>query len=111
VELRVKTNRVLLQAEAASGHDATIGRHGGYVHAGFKARPSLDLHARFDAWDPDVAREADAASATERAYLGGTTWTLASTGLKLQADVVHRTYSAALVPSRWQLLLNIQTAW
>jgi hypothetical protein len=111
VELRVRTSRVLIQAEAAAGHDATIRRRGAYVHAGFRLRPALDLHLRADGWDPDVDREADAASATERSLLGGATWALASAGLKLQADVARRTYTAGLVPSRWQLMLNLQTNW
>lgn len=111
VELRIRTTRVLFQAEAAAGHDALIRRRGAYVHAGFRLRPALDLHLRADGWDPDVDREADAASATERSLLGGATWALTSAGLKLQADVARRTYTAGLAPSRWQLMLNLQTNW
>jgi hypothetical protein len=82
-----------------------------YVHAGSRVLSQLDFHARFDAWDPDRSREADAASATERDYLAGFTWIVPGTSLKAQADGVRRTYSAALVPNRWQLLVNLQTTW
>jgi hypothetical protein len=110
-ELRVQANGILLQGEAVTGHDGTTIRRGTYLHAGYRARPALDLHARFDAWDPDRSREADAASATERDYITGFTWTIPRTSLKAQADGVRRTYSAALVPNRWQLFLNLQTTW
>jgi hypothetical protein len=82
-----------------------------YAHAGFRVRPPLDVHVRFDAWDPDRAREADAASATERDYLAGLTWNVVGTTFKAQTDLVHRTYSASLVPTRTQLLLNLQANW
>ena len=76
------------------------------------ARPGLYLvHARFDAWDPDVAREADAASATERDYLAGFTWSIPNTTLKAQSDVARRTWSSNLSPNRWQLSMNLQTTW
>ena len=110
-ELRVQTTRWLLQSEAVAGHDGAVARQGVYVHAGYRALRPLDLHLRFDAWDPDRAREEDAASATERDYLAGLTWNVPGTPLKAQADGVRRTYSAALVPNRWQLLVNLQTSW
>jgi hypothetical protein len=111
VDLRVRSGKLLIQAEAVSGHDAALGRRGMYSLAGYRVLPTTDLHLRFDAWDPDVEREADAASATERDYLAGITWTMPSAGFKAQADITHRTWSAALVPSRWQLLVNLQTSW
>jgi hypothetical protein len=109
VETRVQVGRAMLQAEAVNGHDGGISRQGMYALAGIRLRPALELHARFDSWDPDHAREEDAASVTERDYLGGLTWNVQ--GLKIQADAVHRTYSAELLPSRWQLLVNLQTNW
>jgi hypothetical protein len=109
VETRVQVGRAMLQAEAVNGHDGGISRQGMYALAGFRLRPALELHARFDSWDPDHAREEDAASVTERDYLGGLTWNVQ--GLKVQADAVHRTYSAELLPTRWQLLVNLQTNW
>jgi hypothetical protein len=111
VDLRIRSGKLLIQAEAVSGHDAALGRRGMYTLAGYRVLPTTDLHLRFDAWDPDVERETDAASATERDYLAGITWTMPSAGFKAQADITHRTWSAALVPSRWQLLINLQTSW
>jgi hypothetical protein len=111
VDLRFRNGKLLLQAEAVAGHDALISRRGMYALASYRALPMTDLHARFDAWDPDTKREADAASATERDYLAGFTWTMPAAGLKAQADIAHRTYSSALAPSRWQLLINLQTSW
>jgi hypothetical protein len=111
IDLRFRSNKVLIQAEAVAGHDAALSRRGMYLHAGYRVQPTLDLHVRFDAWDPDVAREADAASTTERDYMTGFTWTMPGTGLKAQSDLVRRTWSAGIVPDRWQLLMNLQTSW
>ncbi|MEP6999102.1 MAG: porin [bacterium] len=111
VDVRFRSGKLLLQAEAVAGHDALLSRRGMYALASYRALPMTDLHARFDAWDPDTKREADTASATERDYLAGFTWTMPAAGLKTQADVVRRTYSSALAPSRWQLLINLQTSW
>jgi hypothetical protein len=111
VDLRFATNKLLIQAEGVAGHDAALSRRGLYVHTGYRVQPSVDLHARFDAWDPDVAREADAASATERDYIGGIAWTVAGTALKAQADLARRTWSSGLSPNRWQLFINLQTTW
>jgi hypothetical protein len=111
VEVRLRTSKVLVQGELAAGHDGALSRAGAYAHAGYRVTPSLDLHARMDAWDPDRDREADAASVTERDYLAGITWTVPATAFKAQADLLHRTYSSSLVPSRWQVLVNLQTSW
>jgi hypothetical protein len=110
-ELRFQTAKLLVQAEAVTGRDGALTRRGMYAHAGYRVLPPLDLHVRFDAWDPDRAREADAASVTERDYLAGLTWNVPGTKVKAQADALRRTYSAALVPARSQLLLNLQTNW
>ncbi len=110
-ELRYRRGNVLAQAEVVTGHDGSLSRRGGYVHAGYRLRPTLDLHARVDGWDPDVNREADAASATQRDYIAGATWTIPAASVKTQLDISRRTWSSALVPSRWQALLNLQTSW
>ncbi len=111
VDLRIRSGRVLIQAEAVSGHDALIGRQGMYALAGYRILSTTDVHLRFDAWDPDVQRESDAVSATQRDYLAGVTWTLPGAGVKAQADIARRTWSAGITPSRWQLLINLQTCW
>ena len=82
-----------------------------YVHGGYRVLSTLDVHARFDAWDPDVERESDAASSTERDYMTGFSWTLSGSPVKVQTDLTRRTWSASLSPSRWQLLMNLQTTW
>ena len=110
-DLRIRSGKVLIQAEAVSGHDALIGRQGMYVLAGYHVLPTADVHFRFDAWDPDVQRESDAASATQRDYLTGVTWIMPGAGFKAQADIARRTWSAGITPSRWQLLINLQTSW
>jgi hypothetical protein len=111
LDVRYRSGKLLVQAEGVAGHDGALSRHGLYVHTGYHVQPTLDLHTRFDAWDPDIAREADAASATERDYMAGFTWTMPGTALKAQTDVSRRTWSASLSPSRWQLLMNLQTTW
>ena len=111
VDIRFRSNKLLIQAEGVAGHDAALSRHGMYVHTGYHVQPMVDLHVRFDAWDPDVAREADAASATERDYLAGFTWLMPGTPLKAPADLTRRTWSASLSPTLWQLFMNLQTTW
>jgi hypothetical protein len=111
MDVRFRTNKLLIQAEGVAGHDAGLSRRGLYVHTGYRVQPSVDIHARFDAWDPDVDREADVASATERDYLAGFTWSVPGTALKAQADLARRTWSSNLSPRRWQVLMNLQTTW
>ena len=111
VDLRLKTTKLLIQLEGVAGHDVGLSRRGLYVHTGYRVQPSVDIHARFDAWDPDIEREADGASATERDYLAGFTWSVPGTALKAQADLDRRTWTSNLSPNRWQLLMNLQTTW
>jgi hypothetical protein len=111
VDVRFRSNKLLIQMEGVAGHDAGLSRRGLYVHTGYHVQPMVDIHLRFDAWDPDIAREADAASATERDYLAGFTWSVPGTALKAQSDLVRRTWSSNLSPNRWQLSMNLQTTW
>jgi hypothetical protein len=110
-DLRVLGGPVALQLEGMTGQDGSTRRLGGYALVTVAARARLKLVARVDAWDPDRASNTTAASVVERDYLGGFTWLPAGTRLKLQLNLVHKTYSAGLVPSSTLILSQLQASW
>jgi hypothetical protein len=101
---------VTLRAEAMTGRDAGIRRRGGYVHGGVRVARMAEVIARVDYWDPDTDLDAGAASAAERDGILGLTWFIASHRLKLQTNLLRKTFSSG--PSaRWVWLSNLQAAW
>lgn len=110
VELAATEGPVTLRSEVVALRDGTARRRGWYAHAGYRFTPRVQAVARVDAWDPDTRRESGAADARERDYLGGVNYYVVGNNLKVQANLVRKTFGAA-VPSRNVLLLNLQTAW
>jgi hypothetical protein len=110
-ELQYVRGRAMVQAEAMHGQDGAITRQGMYALGAFNVLSSLKLTTRFDAWDPDVTKDAAAADVTERDYLAGLTWLPVATRLKLQFAVVHKTYSRAITPSATLALTQLQASW
>jgi hypothetical protein len=100
-----------LQAEGMRGQDGTVVRRGAYVLTAFGVTPRVRVHARADAWDPDVSSENGGATATERDYLAGVTWLPAATRLKLQLVGVRKTYTRNIVPAATQAIITMQASW
>ena len=110
-ELVYRYGALLLQSEAMRGQDGTLTRAGGYILTAFGITPRVRVHARADAWDPDVRSEGSAAAATERDYLAGATWMPAATRLKLQFVAVRKTYTRNIVPAATQAIVTMQASW
>jgi hypothetical protein len=110
-DLVLTRTRAAVQAEFMTGRDGALQRQGGYVLASVVPRAGIKLVTRFDAFDPDIHREATGADVTQRDWLGGITWIPTATRLKLHAAVVHRTYTRGITPSVTQLLTQLQAAW
>ena len=102
---------VAVQVEAMTGQDAATRRLGRYALATYAPRPRVKLVARVDSWDPDRASDSTAATVAEHDYLGGFTWLPAGTRLKLQLNVVRKTYVAGLLPSSTLVLSQLQASW
>jgi len=99
-----------LKTEVMAGRDGAIEREGFYAHVGRELSPRLELIARFDQWDPDTSSDHDLATSLERDYILGGNVKLDSS-LRLQANVIHKTYASEAVPTRNLLLINLQTSW
>jgi hypothetical protein len=110
-DVRYVRGPALIQSEAMAGRDGATVRHGMYALAAVAVRPGLKVIARFDAWDPDARKESTPADVTERDYLAGLTWFPGGTRLKLQAALVHKTYSNAITPSVTAALTQLQASW
>ena len=110
-EVVYRYRALLLQSEAMRGQDGTLTRAGGYILTAFGITPRVRVHARADAWDPDVRSEGSAAAATERDYLAGATWMPAATRLKLQFVAVRKTYTRDIVPAATQAIITMQASW
>lgn len=110
-ELLYARGRALVQAEAMHGQDGAVTRQGMYALGAFYVLPSLKLTTRFDAWDPDVQKDAAAADVTERDYLAGLTWIPVATRLKVQLAVVRKTYTRDITPAVTLALTQLQASW
>jgi hypothetical protein len=110
-DLQYNVAGFLLQAEAMRGQDAGVQRGGLNAFVVRSIVPSLKVLARFDAWDPDVHKEGTPATVTERDYLAGFTWLPGSTRLKVQVNIVRKTYTRGLSPAMTQVLSQIQASW
>lgn len=110
-DVRLTRGPVALQVEGMTGQDATTRRLGWYALATYAARPRFKLVSRIDVFDPDLSNDVTAASVGECDYLGGFTWLPTGTRLKLQLNVVHKTYSTGLVPSATLVLSQLQASW
>lgn len=103
--------RLTLKGELMTGSDGAIHRRGYYGHFGYKFDPKFQGNFRIDTWDPDIARENTAASATERDYVAGFNYFIREKYFKLQFNYVRKTFANHLMPSRNVLFLNLQTWW
>ena len=110
-DVRFARGPVALQAEAMSGQDGATRRLGAYALATWAFHKQAKVVARVDSWDPDRAADNTAANVAEHDYLGGFTWLPAGTRLKLQLNVVRKTYVAGLVPSSTLVLSQLQASW
>jgi hypothetical protein len=111
VDVRLTRGPVALQLEGMKGQDGTTRRVGRYALATFAATPRFKLVSRVDVWDPDLATDVFPATVGECDYVGGFTWLPAGTRLKLQLNVVRKTYTDGLGPSSTLVLSQLQAAW
>jgi hypothetical protein len=111
VDFVYATSHALVQAEAMRGQDGVVRRQGTYALAAFIPAKSLKVLARFDMWDPDTRKEGAALDVTERDYMAGLTWLPPATRLKLQLNVVRKTYSNELLPAVTLAQTQLQASW
>ena len=102
---------ITLKGELMTGSDGAVHRRGYYGHFGYKFDPKFQGIFRVDTWDPDISRENNAASATERDYVAGFNYFIREKYFKLQFNYLRKTFANGLIPSRNVLLLNLQTWW
>jgi phosphate-selective porin len=102
---------ITLKGELMTGSDGAVHRRGYYGHFGYRFDPKFQGIFRIDTWDPDIARENNAANATERDYVAGFNYFIREKYFKLQFNYLRKTFANGLVPSRNVLFLNLQTWW
>ena len=110
-DVRLTRGPIALQVEGMMGQDGPVHRVGYYALATYALRPQFRLVTRFDVFDPDLATDVVPATISECDYVGGFTWLPAGTRLKLQVNVVRKTYSAGLAPSSTIVLSQLQASW
>ncbi|HSK11396.1 MAG TPA: porin [Vicinamibacterales bacterium] len=99
-----------LRAELMAGRDGSTRRVGYYAHAAYRVAPDLEVVLRYDSWDPDRAGDATAAAVEERDYVAGASYFL-DTNVKWQVNVLRKTFTTGVVPTRTQLTTNLQVSW
>lgn len=99
-----------LKSEIAAGRDGSLERFGYYVHGGYRVAPRVELIARLDQWDPDTDSDATPASARERDYIAGANFSITES-LRVQANLVRKTFAGDVSADRNLLLINMQTSW
>jgi hypothetical protein len=110
-DLRVVRGPVSLQTEIMAGQDGPTHRLGWYALSTFTPRKGFKVVSRVDVFDPDLATDVYPTTVGECDYLAGFSWLPAATRLKLQINVVHKTYTAGLGPSSTLVLSQLQASW
>lgn len=110
VDLLFTRGRWKLKSEVMAGRDGAAERLGWYALAAARVSPRVEVVGRVDEWDPDTSIDRDLATARERDYLLGGNLTLHS-ALRLQANLIRKTYGSDAVSTRNLLLVNLQTSW
>lgn len=111
VDAQLVRGRATLQGELVAGRDGAVARRGGYLHAGFRVRPDVEVLARVDGWDPDVDADVAPSAARERALVAGATWTPPASPMRVQLNWVRHRYEGDALPARDALLVNLQVGW
>jgi hypothetical protein len=110
-DLRVARGPLALQLEGMAGQDGPTHRVGYYALTTYALRPRLTLVSRVDVFDPDLDTDVYPTTVGECDYVGGFSWLPAGTRLKVQLNVVHKTYTAGLGPSSTLVLTQLQASW
>lgn len=110
-EMLYVRNKFKFKSELMTGVDGTVHRRGYYAHFGYRFIPKLEGIFRFDMFDPDIRRETNASTVTERDYIAGFNYYIKDNNFKLQFNYLRKTFAGSFVPSRNQFLVNLQTAW
>jgi hypothetical protein len=111
VDAQYLRGRLLLQGELVGGRDGTLTRRGYYATVAFKIRPTAEVVARFDTWDPDTLADTVTADVAERDYIAGFNYYLSGNNLKWQAEYLRKTYAHGISPGRHVFLTNMQVSW
>lgn len=99
-----------LKAEVMRGRDGAAERLGFYAHGGYRINPRVELVARLDQWDPDTNSDATAATVRERDFLAGANISITES-LRLQTNLVRKTFAGDVSADRNLFLINMQTSW
>jgi phosphate-selective porin len=110
-EARLVAGPLLLKSEYMAGRDGTRHGAGWYAHAGYSVTPHLNVVVRHDVFDPDLDRETSLADARERDWIGGFTYDVPVTNVRLQMNYLRKMLPPSLAASRNLLVTNLQAAW
>jgi uncharacterized coiled-coil protein SlyX len=110
-ELLFERKKLRIKSELMTGVDGAFHRRGFYAHLGYRFLPKLEGIFRFDTFDPDIRRETNAATVTERDFITGINYYIKDNNFKLQINYLRKTFTNGIVPSRNQILVNLQTSW
>jgi hypothetical protein len=108
-DARLARGPVAIQLEAMMGQDGNAHRFGWYALSTYAPSKGFKVVSRIDVWDPDLATDVYPTTVGECDYLAGFTWLPGGTRLKLQLNVVHKTYT--LGPSSTLVLSQLQASW
>jgi hypothetical protein len=110
-ELVYQRDKFRFKTEYMIGVDSDIHRRGFYVHVGYRFLPKFEAIFRIDSFDPDTRREINSTNLAEYDYIGGINYYIKENNLKLQINYLRKTFTGSFIPSRNQLLVNLQTSW
>jgi len=110
-ELVYVRDKFKFKSEFMKGVDGVVHRRGYYAHFGYRFIPKLEGIFRFDMFDPDIRRENSSSTVTERDFITGVNYYFKDNNFKLQINYLRKTFTGTIVPSRNQLLVNLQTSW
>jgi phosphate-selective porin len=111
LELQWVRGDLTARAELVEGADGAITRRGYYGLVAYRLRPQLSVVGRFDSWDPNVDRDADAASVRERDLVAGVSYLFENFKARLQMNYLNKEFSGSALPGRDLLIVNLQTSW
>lgn len=102
---------LMMKSEVMMGRDGQRRGVGYYGHVGYQLSPALNLLARYDVFDPDVHNESSLADARESDFIGGFSYDIPASNVRLQVNYLRKLVQPDIAPARGLMLVNLQTAW
>ena len=110
-EAQYKDSHLTIRSELMAARDGDLHRFGWYALTAARPTRTVQLVARFDAWDRDLRADATIANSYTRQLTGGASYLFDAGAAKLAVNVIRQTYTNSLIAPSTFALFAFQGVW